>query len=67
MKTGRLWLAAAVLAVAAVGTRAGEQDFTLVNKTGVEIHAVYVSPSNQNDLGIPFALVRFRTSNDLSV
>jgi hypothetical protein len=28
---------------------AGKQDFVLVNKTGVEIHAVYVSPSKSND------------------
>lgn len=28
---------------------AGAQDFTLVNNTGVDIAAVYVSPSNSND------------------
>src|SRR5690348_17770227 len=27
---------------------AGDQDFTLVNKTGVEIHALHVSPADAN-------------------
>lgn len=30
---------------------AGDQDFTLVNKTGVEIHALYVSPADANKWG----------------
>jgi hypothetical protein len=30
---------------------AAEQDFTLVNATGVEIHAVYVSPADKNEWG----------------
>lgn len=29
----------------------GRQDFTLVNKTGVEIYALYVSPHSSNDWG----------------
>lgn len=29
----------------------GRQDFTLVNRTGVEIYAVYVSPHSSNDWG----------------
>lgn len=29
--------------------QAGQQDFTLHNETGVEIHEVYVSPSKTND------------------
>jgi hypothetical protein len=29
----------------------GEQDFTLVNSTGVEIHALYVTPHSANDWG----------------
>lgn len=33
---------------ASTGT-AGAQDFTLVNKTGVEIHALYVSPHDSDD------------------
>ena len=32
-------------------TLAGDQDFTLVNSTGVEIHALYVSPADQNEWG----------------
>ncbi len=28
---------------------AGDQDFTLVNDTGVEIHAVFVSPTKSDD------------------
>lgn len=27
------------------------QDFTLVNKTGIEIHSVYVSPHNEDEWG----------------
>ncbi len=30
---------------------AGAQDFTIVNKTGVEIYALFVSPADQNDWG----------------
>ena len=30
---------------------AGDQDFTLVNSTGVEIHALYVSPADQKEWG----------------
>jgi len=30
---------------------AGDQDFTLVNKTGVEIHALHVSPADANKWG----------------
>ena len=41
-------LLAVVLATAAVGAK-GAQDFTLINKTGVEIHAVYVSPHDADD------------------
>lgn len=29
----------------------GRQDFTLVNRTGVEIYALYVSPHSSNDWG----------------
>ena len=34
-----------------LNSNAGDQDFTLVNKTGVEIHALYVSPADKNDWG----------------
>ena len=30
---------------------AGDQDFTLVNKTGVEIHNVHVSPADKDEWG----------------
>jgi hypothetical protein len=30
---------------------AGDQDFTLVNATGVEINALYVSPADKNEWG----------------
>ncbi|MDK9706591.1 MAG: hypothetical protein OEL83_06030 [Desulforhopalus sp.] len=30
---------------------AGDQDFTLVNHTGVEIHELYVSPAKMDDWG----------------
>ena len=38
-----LWL------VLAVNSYAGKQDFTLVNKTGFDIHEVYVSPHASDD------------------
>ena len=42
----------AMLALAAPQTsNAGDQDFTVVNKTGVEINALYVSPADQNEWG----------------
>ncbi|HEX8748389.1 MAG TPA: hypothetical protein VF717_14530 [Pyrinomonadaceae bacterium] len=43
----------ALLAVSALFSSAafaqGKQDFTLVNKTGVEIHELYVSPHSTDD------------------
>lgn len=30
---------------------AGDQDFTVVNKTGVEIYGLYVSPADQDEWG----------------
>src|ERR1700682_65363 len=30
---------------------AGEQDFTLVNATGIEIHALHVSPADKEEWG----------------
>ena len=39
------------LVLAASAVFAADQDFTLVNSTGVEIHALYVSPADQNDWG----------------
>jgi hypothetical protein len=43
-------LAVAGLGLLAVATaKAGDQDFTLVNKTGVEIHALHVAPHSSDD------------------
>ncbi len=35
----------------ATAVNAADQDFTVVNKTGVEINALYVSPADKNDWG----------------
>ena len=42
---------AATLLFAAHTSNAGDQDFTVVNKTGVEINALYVSPADKNNWG----------------
>jgi hypothetical protein len=43
---------AVVLAGAGSAVKAqGKQDFTLVNKTGLEIHELYVSPANDDQWG----------------
>ena len=39
----------AILLVATAYARAGKQDFILHNRTGVEIHEVYVSPHTANE------------------
>jgi len=51
MKFGRMFAAAMVFGLVswAALAHAGEQDFTLVNKTGVEIFAVHVSPTAADD------------------
>jgi hypothetical protein len=44
----------ALLAITLLGTtiaRAGDQDFTLVNDTGVEVHHVYIAPHSSDDWG----------------
>ncbi len=46
-----LCTSAMLLLASAISSQAGDQDFTLVNKTGVEIHALYVSPADQNEWG----------------
>lgn len=55
MKTFRQIAIIAVIGVVyAIGSQAmaqGKQDFILVNKTGVEIYALYVSPNNSNNWG----------------
>ena len=45
----RLWAAAMAVAFTAGTAQAGDQDFTVVNKTGVEIHHLFVSPSSKNN------------------
>ncbi len=46
LKAGLLSLALLLLVSAA---HAGDQDFVLVNKTGVEINSLYVAPSSSDD------------------
>lgn len=47
-----VFLTIGLLILAAVSTKAqGAQDFTLVNKTGIEIYALYVTPHNAKDWG----------------
>ncbi|PYS74571.1 MAG: argininosuccinate lyase, partial [Acidobacteria bacterium] len=48
----KIALALAVIATfvtASAFARAGKQDFTLHNQTGVEIHSLYVSPHSADD------------------
>ncbi len=55
MKTfRRIALIAVIGMIFAIGTQTlaqGQQDFTLVNRTGVEIYALYVTPHNANEWG----------------
>jgi hypothetical protein len=46
-----LFAVAGIALVAAVTARAGDQDFTLVNKTGVEIHSLHVAPHSSDEWG----------------
>ena len=49
-KAALLCLAAITLfAITGSSAFAGDQDFTVVNKTGVEIHKLFVSPHSSND------------------
>jgi hypothetical protein len=51
-KTARAALAVAALVallVAPVVARAGTQDFVLVNRTGVEIHELFIAPSESDE------------------
>ena len=47
----RVFFSAAVLFAVAVMpvAMAGDQDFTVVNKTGIEIHELYVTPHDSDD------------------
>ena len=51
MKTFFAACAAAVVLLANSNSFAGDQDFTLVNSTGVEIHSLFVSPADKNAWG----------------
>ena len=42
---------AGVALLAASAARTGDQDFTLVNKTGVEIHSLHVAPHSSEEWG----------------
>jgi hypothetical protein len=42
---------AAISLLAVTAAMAGEQDFTVVNKTGVEIHKLFVSPHRTDEWG----------------
>jgi hypothetical protein len=50
-------IALSLLAVAGIGllavsaARAGDQDFTLVNKTGIEIHKLHIAPHSSDEWG----------------
>ncbi len=49
MRKTLLLLSMVFVLLSSAAAFAGKQDFVLVNKTGVEINAVYVSPSKSND------------------
>ena len=50
MRTNKIFLLACCLILALVSrVQAGKQDFTLVNKTGFDIHEVYVSLHGNDD------------------
>ena len=46
-----LFAAAAVMVFMAPVAKAGEQDFVLVNKTGVEIHSLHIAPHSSDNWG----------------
>ena len=46
-----LFAVAGIALLTASAARAGDQDFTLVNKTGVEIHSLHVAPHSGDDWG----------------
>lgn len=48
---GLMLVGVLALAFSATAARAGDQDFTLVNKTGVEIHKIMVSPHDESKWG----------------
>ena len=51
MKRVAVALLVAVVLAGSAAVFAGDQDFTLINKTGLTIDEVYVSPANDNSWG----------------
>ena len=46
-----LFAVAGMALLATTAARAGDQDFTLVNKTGIEIHSLHVAPHSSDEWG----------------
>jgi hypothetical protein len=46
-----LFAVAGIALLTASAARAGDQDFTLINKTGVEIHSLHVAPHSSDEWG----------------
>ena len=46
-----LFAVAGMALLATTVARAGDQDFTLVNKTGIEIHTLHVAPHSSDEWG----------------
>ena len=46
-----LFAVAAMALIAVSAARAGDQDFTLVNRTGIEIHSLHVAPHSSDEWG----------------
>ena len=51
MKRAALALLVAIVLAGSAAVFAGDQNFTLINKTGLTIDKVYVSPANDNSWG----------------
>lgn len=51
MALGLLTVAGLALLATTSARAMGDQDFTLVNKTGIEIHALHVSPHSSDEWG----------------
>jgi hypothetical protein len=51
IKSLSLLAVAGIALLAASVARAGDQDFTLINKTGIEIHALHISPHSSDEWG----------------
>src|SRR5271169_6716262 len=56
-----LFAVAGMALLAASSVHAGDQDFTLINKTGVEIHSLHVAPHSSDSWEEDPAKTRSRT------